>query len=231
YLARVYDQGVKLSIDGNYISASCSFQDAGVNFTIYCSHSHLLKYLTTRAKPNSYHHVWGAIIVTAYQSTRTGRPAYSMKMNCTKIGVAKISGTGTINLDAVNYDINIADSLAESEKYKFMLGLFLLQNWGQQVLDEVEIDYNKGSRADLARLLLQQQERLMQKSFIPMGSEPVVQVQEELLEPRARLRPGVIANEVVNMNARLVAINLSMLNEDNLFDGVSALPALVPIAE
>ncbi|KAL7308334.1 hypothetical protein PS15m_011549 [Mucor circinelloides] len=147
-----------------------------------------------------------------------------MKMNCTKIGVAKISGTGTIDLDAVNYDINITNNLAESEKYKFMLGLFLLQNWGQQVLNEVEADYSKGSRADLARL--------MQASFISMRSGPVVQVQEELLEPKARLRPGAITNnEVVNMNARLVTITLAMLKEENLFDRVSPLPELVPVAE
>lgn len=38
YLARVFDQGVKVSVDGSYISGSCSFQDAGVNFTVYFSH-------------------------------------------------------------------------------------------------------------------------------------------------------------------------------------------------
>ncbi|KAL7322441.1 hypothetical protein PS15p_211440 [Mucor circinelloides] len=107
YLARVFEQGVRLTVDGSYISGSCNFQDAGVNFTVYFSHTHLMKYMIFNAARNTYHHIWGSIIVSAYQSRRSNPAAYSMKMSATKIGVAKISGTDTIDLERVIFDLGV----------------------------------------------------------------------------------------------------------------------------
>lgn len=216
-------------MDGSYISGSCNFQDAGVNFTVYFSHTHMMKYMMFNAAPNTYHHIWGSIIVRAYFSRKFSRAAYSMKMSATKIGVAKISATKGIDLERVSYDLNVS-SLEESIKFKFMLALFLVQRWDEQSsIVNVNIDFEKGDKVELARDILMMQQRLIAAGFMPEATPPVLTLQPVVVVGERRRRPGMILeNELVVLNPELRAVTLEALKDPALLDS-GVLPALVAI--
>ncbi|CAO3613957.1 unnamed protein product [Mucor fragilis] len=222
FLARVFDQGVKLSINGAFVTCVCSFQDAGVNFTVYASHSHIMQYLVSNAKPDSYHHVWGPAIVSAY-SSRAGRPAYSMKVDAQKIGLARIPENGQINLASVTWMKDITGNAAQSLKFKFILSLLLLQNWDTQFLD-IAIDYERASKVELAEEVLLLQDQLTGQNLLD-EQEQVLNI-ENVVERRQRLRPGA-ARDLVLLNLRLRQLMVSQLNEPNMLDQVISLGLLV----
>lgn len=166
-MSRVYE-GITLKVDKTRLSASCRFSDAGTNYTAYFSHINMIFYFACNGKSNSYHCLYGPFSINAYNSQRFNRACYSARMSPTRVYQLSMErGVCTVGERQTTIEE------PENSKYRFLLSLFILQNWQTTENDPennrtqgIKLDLDNANKMEFANELNQQKRNLQNRGIL-----------------------------------------------------------------
>lgn len=232
----VYD-GVKIKVDKIRVSGNCRFSYTGTYFTCYFSHPSMVLYFCAYCTAGSYHRVSGLMAVSSYNSSRSSRAMYNMRVSAQKVSRCSV-GRGL--QDENDYELNIA-GVVESPKLKFMLYLFIMQKWsevagivGEITVGHITLNFDDGDKDDFADEIMKMKRDLVSSNLMEADSvDPIVEVNIQV--QRVGRRPGatIRRNMEKEINPRIAPVNLETLaGDDNIFNAETQLVLnLLPVPQ
>ena len=197
----------------------------------------MILYFCAYCTAGTYHRVSGLMAVSSYNSSRSNRAMYNMR-----VSVQKVSRCSVVRglQDENDYELNIA-GVMESLKLKFLLYIFIMQKWsellgnaGEIVVGHVILNFDDGDKDDFADEIMRMKRELVVNDMMAADSiDPIIEVNVEV--KRVGRRPGSVIHKNIEkeINSRIAPINLETLaSAENIFNAETPLILnLLPVVE
>jgi hypothetical protein len=190
--SRVFD-GATVHVDRVRVSASVRIADNGINVTLYANNINMMFYMMRNMVANSYHQVTGPMSISAYNSQISNLPMYSIRLSPTSLQpVTMLQGTIRTPLDALAANVNDAIN----DKVKFVLYLFILQQW-----ESNRVNNTAGNRIEFAREVLAPKASLIQSGrLLPVNLTDSFTIRSVRITTQVENRPGRVEPQFPMVN-------------------------------